>query len=190
MKPTLAGPAAALALCCAAALAAPGDRTADTIFVNGRIVTLDAKSSLRKSMAVKDGRIVALSESAAAPDLNGWQGRNTRIVDLKGRTVIPGLIDSHIHAIRAALSFSTEVNWIGAKSLDEALGRMRSAAKAAQPGEWLIVAGPTTPYTCSSSTAGRSSRRKGLRRSASPRTRTSRRAGSSSAIPRGGPRAA
>ncbi len=145
MKQILAGLAAALALCCAPAPAAPGERTADTIFVNGRIVTLDPRSSVRKSMAVKDGRVVALSDSAAAPDLNGWQGRSTRIVDLKGRTVVPGLIDSHIHAIRAALSFSTEVNWIGAKSLDEALGRLRAAAKAARPGDWLIVAGGWTP---------------------------------------------
>ncbi|HEY6865482.1 MAG TPA: amidohydrolase, partial [Burkholderiales bacterium] len=141
MKPLLA----ALLVCTAAAHAGPGDRTADTIFVNGRIVTLDAKSSLRKAMAVKDGRIVALSDAAGAPDLQGWEGRSTRIVDLKGRTVVPGLIDSHIHAIRAALSFSTEVNWIGAKSLDEALGRLRAAAAGARPGDWLIVAGGWTP---------------------------------------------
>ena len=51
-------------------------------------------------------------------------GPATRVIDLRGRTVIPGLIDSHLHAIRAALSFSTEVNWIGARSLDEALGRI------------------------------------------------------------------
>ena len=141
MKPLVA----ALLVCAAAAHAAPGDRTADTIFVNGRIVTLDAKSSVRKAMAVKDGRVVALSDSAGAPDLKDWEGRNTRIVDLKGRTAVPGLIDSHIHAIRAALSFATEVNWIGARSLDEALGRLRAAAAVARPGDWLIVAGGWTP---------------------------------------------
>ncbi len=48
---------------------------------------------------------------------------------MQGRTVIPGLIDSHLHAIRAALSFSTEVNWIGARSMEEALGRIRKAAQ-------------------------------------------------------------
>ena len=60
---------------------------------------------------------------------------------MRGRTVIPGLIDSHLHAIRAALSFSTEVNWIGARSLEEALGRIRAAARTMKPGSWLIVAG-------------------------------------------------
>src|SRR6185503_19225299 len=59
----------------------------------------------------------------------------------RGRTVIPGLIDSHLHAIRAALSFSTEVNWIGARSLKEALGRIEAAARRMPPGAWLIVAG-------------------------------------------------
>jgi predicted amidohydrolase YtcJ len=68
-------------------------------------------------------------------------GRSTRVVDLGGRTVIPGLVDSHLHAIRAALSFSTEVNWIGARSLEEGLGRIRAAARTMKPGSWLIVAG-------------------------------------------------
>ena len=68
-------------------------------------------------------------------------GPSTRVIDLQGRTVIPGLIDSHLHAIRAALSFSTEVNWIGAPSLIDALGRIRDAARTMRPGAWLIVAG-------------------------------------------------
>jgi predicted amidohydrolase YtcJ len=63
---------------------------------------------------------------------------------LGGRTVIPGLIDSHIHGIRAALSFATEVSWIDAATLVEALDRIRAAAKAAKPGAWLIVAGGWT----------------------------------------------
>jgi len=55
--------------------------------------------------------------------------------------VIPGLIDSHLHAIRAALTFTTEVNWIGARSLGEALARISAAAKSRPAGAWLIVAG-------------------------------------------------
>jgi predicted amidohydrolase YtcJ len=142
MKKTLAA-----VLACAAWAHAPvaAAEPADTIFVNARIVTLDSRSSVRKAMAVRNGRIVAMSDSAAAPDLRAYQGRQTRVIDLRGRAVIPGLIDSHMHAIRAALSFSTEVNWIGAKSLDDALGRLRAAAKAAKPGDWLIVAGGWTP---------------------------------------------
>lgn len=67
------------------------------------------------------------------------------MVDLAGRTVVPGLIDSHIHAIRAGLRFGTEVSWIGSPSIADALGRLRDAAGKAAPGEWIVVAGGWTP---------------------------------------------
>ena len=89
-------------------------------------------------MAIRDGRIVATGTSAAIRTL---AGPGTRTIDVQGRTVVPGLIDSHLHAIRAALSFSTEVNWIGARSMEEALGRIRKAAQTMPRGSWLIVAG-------------------------------------------------
>jgi predicted amidohydrolase YtcJ len=112
--------------------------TADLVVVNGKVVTLDSQLSVREALAVRDGKIVALGTSA---EMRKLAGRNTRIIDVAGRTVIPGLIDSHIHAIRAALSFDTEVNWIGARSLTEALGRLHEAAGRRPPGAWLIVAG-------------------------------------------------
>jgi len=110
----------------------------DTILVNGKILTVDAQSSAREALAVRDGRIVALGTSAQMRRLAGPQ---SRVIDLQGRTVIPGLIDSHLHAIRAAETFATEVNWIGAASLTEALGRITAASHAMKPGAWLIVAG-------------------------------------------------
>jgi predicted amidohydrolase YtcJ len=63
------------------------------------------------------------------------------VIDLQGRTVIPGLIDSHMHAIRAGQTFATEVNWVGATSLAEALARIHEASLTMKPGAWLIVAG-------------------------------------------------
>src|SRR5690606_5516821 len=74
-------------------------------------------------------------------EIRALAGDGTRSIDVRGRTVIPGLIDSHLHAIRAALSFTSEVNWIGARSLEDALGRIRTAARTKPPGSWLIVAG-------------------------------------------------
>ena len=70
--------------------------------------------------------------------------KDSRLIDLGGRTVIPGLTDGHIHGIRAALTFGTEVNWIGVRSLKEALDKIREAAKAQEPGSWIIVAGGWT----------------------------------------------
>jgi len=125
------------------ALASPALAQApDTILLNGKIVTLDARSTIAEALAVRDGKVFSVGH---ADEIKALAGPNTRIVDLAGRTVIPGLIDSHMHAIRAALFYATEVNWIGAKSIAEAMERIRAAAKAYKPGTWLIVAGGWTP---------------------------------------------
>jgi predicted amidohydrolase YtcJ len=113
-------------------------QSADTILISGKILSADARFSTYSAAAVRDGRIAALGTDA---DIRKLAGEGTRTIDLGGRTVIPGLIDSHMHAIRAILSFSTEVNWIGAHSLKEALGRITDASRSMQPGSWLIVAG-------------------------------------------------
>jgi predicted amidohydrolase YtcJ len=129
---------ALLTLAAAIVAATASAQTADTLVVNGKVITVDDKESVVEALAIRDGRIVATGTSAAMRKL---AGPNTRTIDVQGRTVIPGLIDSHLHAIRAALSFSTEVNWIGAKSIEEALGRIRKAAQTKPRGSWLIVAG-------------------------------------------------
>ena len=96
-------------------------QAADTILVDGKIVTVDRQGSTRNALAIRDGRIAAVGTDA---EIRRLAGPRTRVIDVQGRTVIPGLIDSHMHAIRAALSFSTEVNWIGAASLAEGLERL------------------------------------------------------------------
>lgn len=130
----VAGLLAVLALS-GAALAQPPD----TILLNGKIVVYDAEPA--QALAVRDGRITALGRSA---EIGALAGPSTRVIDLGGRTVIPGLIDSHIHAIRAGLTFQTEVHWIGVRTLAEALERLREKAKAAPKGSWLVVAGGWT----------------------------------------------
>jgi predicted amidohydrolase YtcJ len=112
----------------------------EIILLNGKIVTGEPRGIVQ-ALAVIDGRIAAMGSSV---EIRRLAGRSTRIVDLGGRTVIPGLIDSHIHAIRAALSYSTEVHWIGVPTLEQALERLRAAAQSAKPGDWLIVAGGWT----------------------------------------------
>ena len=126
---------AAVALCAASGAYA---QSPDTILVNGKIVTVDAQSSTREAIAIRDGRVVSVGSSA---DMRKLAGQKSRVIDLQGRTVIPGLIDSHLHAIRAAQTFATEVNWIGATSLTEALRRVTDASRVMKPGAWLIVAG-------------------------------------------------
>ncbi|MCK1405100.1 amidohydrolase [Bradyrhizobium sp. 76] len=110
---------------------------ADLIVTNAKIVTLDPASTIAQALAVRDGRIVAIGGNDA---VEGLIGPTTRRVDAGGRTIIPGLIDSHIHAVRAGLTYATEVNWIGAKTIPEAMERLRQAAKA-RAASWIIVAG-------------------------------------------------
>jgi predicted amidohydrolase YtcJ len=118
---------------------------ADLLLVNGKIATLDDASSVTEALAIEAGHITA---AGSTDELRKLAGPATKIIDLGGRTVIPGLIDSHIHAIRAGFRFATEVNWEGAADIAEALERLRSAARE-KPDEkqdsWLIVAGGWTP---------------------------------------------
>lgn len=114
---------------------------ADLIVSNARIATLDASSGVAQALAVRDGRVLATGSNDA---MRALRGPATREVDAGGRTVIPGLIDSHIHAVRAALTYSTEVNWIGATTIAQAMERLQQAARRGKPGSWLIVAGGWT----------------------------------------------
>lgn len=136
MKAAMAA-AAALAFSAASAHA----QGADTVLVNGKVVTLDARSTVAQAVAIRDGRIVAVGSN---DDVRRNAGPNTKVVDLGGRTVIPGLMDSHIHAIRAGLTYSVEVSWIGVPTLAKALERIRDAARSSKPDVWIKVGGGWT----------------------------------------------
>ena len=115
---------------------------ADLLLVNGKVVTLDASSSVKEAIAIEGDRIAATGRT---DDIRKLAGPSTKTIDLGGRTVIPGLIDSHIHAVRAGFRFATEVSWEGAASITEALARLKSASAREQPDSWLVVAGGWTP---------------------------------------------
>ena len=116
-------------------------QTADTVLFNGKVVTVDRDFSVREAIAIASGRVLATGTSAAMKNL---AGDHAKLIDLGGRTVIPGLTDGHIHGIRAALTFGTEVNWIGVPTLKEALAKVADAAKNQGPGSWIVVAGGWT----------------------------------------------
>src|SRR5450631_1814093 len=116
-------------------------QTADTVLFNGKILTVDKDFSINQALAIGHGQVLASGTTAAMKKL---AADNAKLIDLDGRTVIPGLTDGHIHGIRAALTFGTEVNWIGVPTLKEALERISQAAKAQRPGSWIVVAGGWT----------------------------------------------
>jgi hypothetical protein len=116
-------------------------QSADTILLNGKIVTLDAKSSVVQAVAIRGGRIMAVGSN---DEIKKLAGASTKTVDVGGRTVIPGLIDSHIHALRAGLTYSVELSWIGVPSLAKGLELIREAARNSRPGTWIKIGGGWT----------------------------------------------
>jgi len=79
---------------------------AEMVLRSGKIVTVDRDFSIREAVAIRDGRFIAVGTDR---DMRPLTGPSTRVVDLAGRTVIPGLIDSHIHATVAGLSWDDEI---------------------------------------------------------------------------------
>jgi len=125
--------AALVVLWCTAAHAA---EQADTILVGGKIVTVDDRFTIAQAVAIKGQRIVAVGASA---DIRKLADGNTRVIDLKGRTVIPGLIDNHSHWIRAAEH--DELRFDGITTRKQALALLSARVRAARPGEWITVLG-------------------------------------------------
>ena len=111
-------------------------KAADLILQNGQITTLDPKYPDAKSVAIKDGRIVGVDDAESYE-----RGPNTKTIDLKGRRVIPGLNDSHLHVIRGGLNYNMELRWDGVPSLADALRMLREQAQRTPPGQWVRVVG-------------------------------------------------
>jgi predicted amidohydrolase YtcJ len=130
-----------LAMALGAGIATAQTPVADTVLINGKVVTLDDKSSVVQAVAIRAGRIQAVGSNE---EIRKLAGPDTRVVDVGGRTVIPGLMDSHIHAIRAGLTYSVEVSWIGVPSLAKGLERIRDAARTSKPDQWIKVGGGWT----------------------------------------------
>src|ERR1017187_3317902 len=111
------------------------------VLFNGKILTVVIDFPVQQALAIGHGQVLATGSTAAMKKL---AGDKAKLIDLGGRTVIPGLTDGHIHGIRAALTFGTEVNWIGLSTLKEALEKVRQAGKTQKPGSWIVVAGGWT----------------------------------------------
>ena len=112
------------------------------ILVNANILTLDASDRMAQALAIEGDKIVAVGSDA---EVRRFAGPETSIIDLGGRTVIPGLNDTHIHAIRGGQTFRRETYWYDAASLDDALARMKDAAAKRGRGKWVMVAGSWSP---------------------------------------------
>lgn len=108
---------------------------ADTIFMGCRAYTLDAANTRAEAIAVRDGRIAGIG---TPEELEHLRGPETRVIDLGGRTVIPGLIDSHAHLVHYGVSATRSVDLTGCASIEEVLVRLRRFRSANLDAPWLL----------------------------------------------------
>jgi predicted amidohydrolase YtcJ len=94
------------------------------------------------ALAIADGRILAVGP---AEEMSEFIGSATLTIDLGGRRVVPGLIDGHMHAVRAGANWDQELHWTDVKSVDDALRSVRDAAGAAATGAWIRAVGGWHP---------------------------------------------
>jgi predicted amidohydrolase YtcJ len=113
----------------------------DLVLSNGKIITVDERFTVAQAVAIKGDRIVAVGGNQ---DIARLAGPATKTIDLRGRSVIPGLIDNHMHLLRAANTWLQELRWDGVESRKHAIDMLRARAKALGPGEWVFNIGGWT----------------------------------------------
>ena len=94
--------------------------------MNAKVVTVDSSFSIKEAVAIKNGRFVAVGTDS---EMRRWIGPKTAVVNLGGRTVIPGLIDSHMHATVAGLSWNSELHWESVRSLADGLKQIEASGE-------------------------------------------------------------
>jgi predicted amidohydrolase YtcJ len=121
---------------------APGS-TADTILVNGNIVTIDANRTTAQALAVKDGSILFVGDDQTVRDL---AGDSSQIIDLRGRTVTPGLIDAHCHLSACGLlgTAYVDVSWPAVFTISDMQAKLAEKIASTPLGEWVVGAGWVT----------------------------------------------
>ncbi|WP_173512401.1 amidohydrolase [Sinorhizobium psoraleae] len=117
--------------------------SADLILHHGLVTTLDRTKPNATAVAIKDGKFLAVGQDA---EVMALAGQDTRVIDLKGRRALPGLIDNHTHVIRGGLSYNMELRWDGIRSLADAMDMLRRQVAITPPPQWVRVVGGFTEH--------------------------------------------
>ena len=120
----------------------PGE-VADTILVNGNILTMDAKRSTARALAIKGGNILLVGDDQTVRAL---AGENSKVIDLAGRTVTPGLIDAHCH-LSACGQLGTvyvDISWPKVFTISDMQAKLAEKISVTPPGEWVVGSGWVT----------------------------------------------
>jgi predicted amidohydrolase YtcJ len=116
---------------------------ADVIFHRGLFTNLDPSNPTASAVAIKDGLFTAVGDDREVMEL---RGPSTQVIDLRGRRVLPGLIDNHLHIIRAGLNFNMELRWDGVRSLADAMTMLKQQVAITPPPQWVRVVGGFTAH--------------------------------------------
>lgn len=113
------------------------------IVFNAKVHTLDNANTIAEAIAVQNGKIIKVGKSSSILKL---KTKNTKLVDAKGKTIVPGIFDSHMHIIRGGRFYNTELRWDGVRSLKRALTMLKEQAQRAPEGQWVRVVGGWNAY--------------------------------------------
>src|SRR5437773_1242775 len=138
MKATMRAAVVCVGVCAALIVALRARQQAtgpvDLILTNGKIITVDPSDSIAQALAIRNGTIAAVGSNEQVRALSGPQ---TRVLDLNGRTVTPGLIDSHVHFSEAATMYTIDLSGGGVTKMADVLRLVAERVKTAKPGEWV-----------------------------------------------------
>jgi predicted amidohydrolase YtcJ len=143
MKFFIAAVAAVATFATAIATYAQAPLQADLVVTNAKVHTMDEERPQASAFAVADGKFIAIGDDA---DMAAHRGDKTLAIDAQGRTVVPGLNDSHLHAIRGGRFYNLELRWDGVGSLERGLTMIREQAARTPQGQWVRVIGGWSPY--------------------------------------------
>ncbi|MYM82661.1 amidohydrolase family protein [Duganella sp. FT50W] len=118
-------------------------QTPDLILHRGLFTTLDRANPTAEAVAIKDGKFIAVGR---ANEVMALAGPNTRVIDLHGKRVLPGLIDNHCHIIRGGLNFNLELRWDGVRSLADAMAMLKAQVAITPAPQWVRVVGGFTEH--------------------------------------------
>lgn len=119
------------------------DTLPEVIFHNGHITTLDRAKPVATAVAIQAGKFVAVGSDEEVLIL---RKPATRVIDLKGRSVLPGLIDNHTHVVRGGLNYNLELRWDGIRSLADAMDMLRRQVALTPAPQWVRVVGGFTEH--------------------------------------------
>ncbi|MBB3193714.1 amidohydrolase [Roseateles terrae] len=116
---------------------------ADLILHRGLFTTLNRAQPTAQAVAIKDGRFLKVGHDQ---EVMALQGPRTKVIDMRGKRVLPGLIDNHLHIIRGGLNFNMELRWDGVRSLADAMAMLKRQVDVTPAPQWVRVVGGFTEH--------------------------------------------